>query len=500
MNRRQFLAGFGVGAVALSAGAVTRALAALPVGVLAPAAEPVDAAAHAINRLTYGVTPDLYMQMQRTSPEAFIAQQLDPFAIDDSEAEARLNPWKDILSQTGGALFAEYEDMRGQVGAALIGGVAARALYSQRQLYERMVYFFSNHFHIFIEKGPTLFLKVDDDRETIRPNAMTTFRQILGASAKSPAMLVYLDNAQNNRRAPNENYARELLELHTLGVNGGYSEEDVKEVARAFTGWSVRGPREGGDTFAYFFRRTFHDDDAKTILGVTLPAGGGESDGDRVLDLLAAHPSTARFVGEKLARRFVSDDPPAALVSRLADAFLASGGDVTTLLRTLFAAPEFWSAPPKLKQPLEAVISMLRALAFDLDNPRQFVRGLHGLLAAMGQVPFAWPAPNGYPDVAGHWRDGLINRWNTALLASVGGMPGGQAAPTRLLLLLEENAVPLETDAVLDFLGRYLLGRPLTSDEHAIVMDFARNAGTPTETQIVLGLALLLASPAFQYR
>ncbi|MBK8025524.1 MAG: DUF1800 domain-containing protein [Chloroflexi bacterium] len=500
MNRRQFLAAFGVGTAALSTTSLHRALAALPNGLLAPAAQAVDPAAHVVNRLTYGITPELYGEIARIGAEGFLAQQLDPAGIDDLELEPRLNPWKDILNEQGGVLFREYENERGPILQALIGGTAARAVYSRRQLYERMVYFFSNHFHVFLAKGPTLYLKVDDDRDAIRPHAMTTFRQILGASAKSPAMLVYLDNAQSNKRAPNENYARELMELHTLGVRGGYTEDDVKEVARAFTGWSVRAPREGGDTFTYFFRRTFHDDEAKTLLGMTLPAGGGESDGDRVLDLLAAHPSTARFISEKLARRFVSDAPPEALVGRMAESFTASGGDITTVLRTLFAAPEFWSAPPKLKQPFELLVGMLRALSFDMDEPRRFARTVGDFMQALGHTPFAWVSPDGYPDVASHWRDGLLIRWNLAILTAMGAMPGGQTRAERLGLLLEENGIALELDAVLNFLGRYLLGRALTTDEHAIVMDFAHGAADSTEVQIASGLALLLASPAYQYR
>lgn len=500
MYRRQFLQAFGVGAAAISSGALAQALAALPEGALMPDAQSRDPGMHAIARLTYGVTPELYTHVQQIGAQAFIEEQLAPDALDDSALEPRLADWMSILNESSADLLDQYQGMRRPVAGALVASVVLRAVYSQRQLYERMVYFFSNHFHVYIGKGPVLFLKPDDDRSAMRPNAMTNFRQILGASAKSPAMLLFLDNAESNRTAPNENYARELMELHTLSVEGGYSETDVKEVARAFTGWSVRGLREGGDALTYRYRRGFHDNGAKTILGMTLPPGGGESDGERVLDLLAGHPSTAQFISTKLARRFVVDSPPESLINTLVATFQNSDGDVKTLLRTLFASQEFWSAPPKLKHPLEYVASILRALAFDVTNSAQFIRAISGALDALGDIPFAWPAPNGYPDVAGAWKDGLINRWNAALAAASGSIPGGQNTPQQLIDLMERNGIALEVEPVLFFLGEYLFGRSLTADEQGIVMDFARGASDTAQVQIAFGLALLLASPAFQYR
>ena len=497
MNRRQFLQTFGVGAGVVAAGTLHRALAALPSGALAPARDP---AAHVIERLTFGVTPDLYTRV-RGDGAAFIAEQLAPDTIDDSDTLERLAAYAEVMGKNGGVLANMYAGMRQVVAGALIGSWVTSAVYTQRQLYERMVHFFSNHFYVYINKGPVLFLKVDDDRDAMRPYAMTSFRQLLGASAHSPAMLFFLDNAESERSHPNENYARELMELHTLSVNGGYTEADVKEVARCFTGWSILSPRESADSStSYRFRRLLHDNDAKTVLGTTIPKGGGEADGETVLDLLAAHPSTARFISTKIARRFVSDDPPAVLVDQLVGAFQQSAGSIPEVLRVLFTADEFWNAPPKLKQPFEYAVSVMRALNIEITNQRHFLRALSGALEAMGQVPFTWPAPNGFPDVQGAWTDGLLDRWNVALAAVSDQIPGARMNFDPITRLMQAEGVAMQVEPMLGFMGKYLLGRPLTDEEQAVTVDFAQTSATDLQTQVAAGTALLLASPAFQYR
>ena len=318
-----------------------------------------------------------------------------------------------------------------------------RAVYSQQQLYERMVQFFSDHFNISIRKGPGLFLKIDDDRDVIRPHAMGTFRHLLGASAHSPAMLFYLDNFNSDKNAPNENYARELLELHTMGVNGGYTEADVKEVARSFTGWSISGLREGEDA-QFRFRRFIHDGDEKTVLGTAIGRFGGEQDGETVLDLLAAHPATARFISTKLVRRFVADDPPESLVTACTQTFLETEGDIRAVLRLIFMSDEFWNAPPKFKRPFEYVVSVLRALDYNVERNRRFFELAAGALEVMGQTPFTWPAPDGFPDEQSAWTGNLLMRWNVAMGAAGGELPGASAGTESLINLLEDNDVPLE--------------------------------------------------------
>src|ERR1044072_8165909 len=230
-----------------------------------------------------------------------------------------------------------------------------RAVYSDRQLYELMVDFWENHFSIFANKDDDRFLLTGFDRETIRPFAMARFRDLLSATAHSPAMLFYLDNWRSSVPRPypakgdkpagvdggfNENYARELLELHTLGVEGGYTQKDVQEVARCFSGWTIQKPNEQG---LFLYRPGLHDDGDKVVLGHTILAGGGIADGERVLDILATHPATAKFIATKLARRFISDDPPQSVIDRAAAAFIKTDGSIRETLRAIIASPEFFS-------------------------------------------------------------------------------------------------------------------------------------------------------------
>ncbi|MDX2159707.1 MAG: DUF1800 domain-containing protein [bacterium] len=505
MNRRQFLGSMfaGAGAFTLNPSTLGAALAALPQGAFAPAGQSGgrDPVIHVINRLTYGVTPELVAHVRQIGVQAFIEEQLNPEVLTDTDLQAVLQPLMPMLEANGGVLRMELENRRAEVFATLVGAMLARSVGSRRQLFERVVQFWGDHFSVFIGKGPVLFLKIDHDRDAIRPKALGQFRELLGVSSRSPAILIYLDNAQSERRAPNENFSRELLELHTLGVNGGYTEDDVKEVARAFTGWSVNGRQENPDgRIEFTFRRMFHDPDEKVVLGTVIPAGGGELDGETVLDLLAEHPSTARLIASKLARRFVADQPPAELVETVAAEFTRTNGDIRAALRALFTSESFWNAPPKFKQPYEYAISLVRALNYRVTAPLETARALQEPLDALGQVPFTWPAPNGFPDVMGAWMNGLIMRWNMAVGAAGGEIAGMESGVDGLLTMFQANDVPFETEPVLDHMGGYLFGRTLTAQERGIVLDFATSAAQDPAAQIRAGLALLLASPAFQYR
>jgi uncharacterized protein (DUF1800 family) len=314
-----------------------------------------------------------------------------------------------------------------------------RAVYSQKQLYEVMVDFWTNHFNVFAGKGADRWLVTSYDRDTIRPHALGRFRELLLATAKSPAMLFYLDNwlsvspdapairlrpnAQPGaRRGLNENYARELLELHTLGVDGGYTQKDVEEVARCFTGWTIRRPRMEAE---FQFDARMHDRGQKVVLGNRVPAGGGMEDGLKVIDLLVRHPSTAQFIATKLVRRFVADDPPPSLVSHAAQVFRQSEGDIRPVLHAIISAPDFFfpeAFRAKTKKPLEFVASALRHLGAETNGGPQLQR----YLARMGEPLFLAQPPTGYPDVGSSWisPDTLLTRMNFVLDITANRIPG----------------------------------------------------------------------------
>ncbi len=398
---------------------------------------------HFANRLSFGATGKLIQAIEDHGWKALLERQLDYEAIDDGGLEDLLNQNLPTLAASTQELI-ENEEFRRKAARELIVASLSRQSFSPRQLFERMVEFWSDHFNVNIFDGPVRSLKTVEDREIIRPLAMTRFRDILHANAKSPAMMYYLDNYSNTVDGPNENYARELMELHTLGVNGGYTEQDVLEVSRALTGWTIRrapksvsSKRRG----TFFFNAAVHDYGEKTILGVTIPAGGGISDGETVLDILAEHPSTARFISTKLARRFVSDAPPESLVDKLAVTFATTDGDIPSLLRRLFSSREFWmNRETKTKRPIDFINSSVRTLGLTADQ--QIIRFISARLEALSQIPFGWHAPNGYADVAGYWTNAsaLINRWNTSSTAvrktsaeTINAWLGDAASPNEII-------------------------------------------------------------------
>jgi len=328
-----------------------------------------------------------------------------------------------------------------------------RAVYSDQQLYELMVDFWENHFSIFANKDADRLLLTSFDRDSIRPFAFGRFRDLLGATAHSPAMLFYLDNWQSSvvRNYPatkdkparstggiNENYARELLELHTLGVNGGYTQKDVQEVARCFTGWTIRKPNEEGIAF---YNPAQHDNGEKIVLGQKIPAGGGIADGERVLDILAKSPATAKFVVTKMARRLVGDNPPPALVDRASAVFLRSDGSITETVRSIVTSPEFFGVAAfqtKVKSPFEFVASALRITSAETDANSPVL----GWIGRMGQTVFGRVTPDGYPDVGTSWlsNNDLLARFNFAVALMGNNIKGTKVDVNKLLPASESNS------------------------------------------------------------
>jgi uncharacterized protein (DUF1800 family) len=379
-----------------------------------------------------------------------------------------------------------------RVVAELSMAKLTRAIYSERQLQQVMDDFWFNHFNVFAGKGEDRYYLTSYERDVIQPHALGKFKDLLTATAKSPAMLFYLDNflsadpraaerqamqratrqqarygrrgpwpprpaanpqaaAKKNERGLNENYGRELMELHTLGVDGGYTQKDVTEVARCFTGWTIEKPRQFAD---FKFDEKLHDPDTKIVLGKKISAGGMK-DGEQVIDLLVHHPSTARFISTKLARRFVSDNPPPALVDRMAKSFQSSDGDIKAVLHTMIWSPEFWSRESyraKIKTSFELVVSAVRALGTDVDTPMPLVQWV----GRIGEPLYQCQPPTGYSDKADAWVNtgALLNRLNYSL-ALAGNKMRGARTDVASLLGVESSADP---KSALDRAVRVFLG------------------------------------------
>jgi len=360
-----------------------------------------------------------------------------------------------------------------------------RAVYSERQLNEMMVEFWENHFSIFAQKDADRFLLTSFDRDAIRPFTLGRFRDLLGAVAHSPAMLFYLDNWQSSvlRQYPaangkparqsggnNENYARELMELHTLGVGGGYTQKDVQEVARCFTGWTIRKSNQEG---LFVFNPTQHDNGEKMVLGHRIPAGGGIADGERVLDILASHPSTARFIATKLARRFTSDEPPSSLINRAAKVFLDTDGSLRETLRAIITSPEFFASNAyraKVRTPFEYAAAATRALAAETDGDRPVL----DWIARMGQPIFGRLTPDGYSDTAQQWLStgALLSRFNFASALAANRIKGTQINPSRFLPDVDLN----DPQAVATKLTQLILSGDITSNTKEALGKFATEA------------------------
>jgi uncharacterized protein (DUF1800 family) len=557
-------------------------------------------AAHVLNRLGFGPRPGDVERVEKMGIDAYIRQQLHPETIEDAAAEKAVAPLDTLTMDSPHLMDEFFGDIRrflqqqrsegdaadlkmrygvevpkqriktkaskpAQLSLAELGKRDAlrcmgelqqakilRAALSERQLKEVLVDFWSNHFNIDIRKDQCRALKVADDREVIRPHVLGKFRDLLGASAHSPAMLHYLDNAENSvprerssvelwviemyvkyklgvsgtglvptKEGPNENYGREILELHTLGVDGGYTQKDVEEVARCFSGWGVEGGKG-----AFEFRAGRHDNGAKTVLGVKIPAGGGIKDGEKLLDILARHPSTARHISRKLCQRFVADDPPAELVDRAAKVFAESDGDIRRVVETIVTSPEFFSPKAfraKIKSPFEYAVSAVRASGAHflpspppMDKARGTIEGaatlgygnenlaklkkktLNWSVYEMGQPLLAFAAPTGYPELSSKWVSpgALIDRLNFAVALTEQNVSDVRFDPAELVKGVDID----QPKAVLDRLAEVLLPGSMTEATHRTILAkaFPQDAGGTVNVAKVT--ALILGSPEFQRR
>lgn len=488
LDRRSFLKLGGLAALGLgTAGApqwVRRVQAFQP----DPASIPPEL--HVLNRITWGPRRQDLDRIRQMGIEAYIDWQLQPDTIADPLIDA-YRASDPVLTMDAAGINAAANEDYGTVYFSTTWGRVYHAAYSERQLYERMVEFWTDHLNVPL---PDLLVqKTLDDRNVIRRHALGRFRDLLLASAQSPAMLVYLDQYVSDREHPNENYARELLELHTLGVDGGYTEQDIVEVARILTGWTID---DAWHNFRY--DHNMHDDGEKVALGRTWAAGRGIEEGLELVDFLAVHPSTARFISRKLARRFVSDNPPQSLVDGLTTTWLQSSGDIRTVMRYLLLSPEFMaSAGQKFRRPLDYYVSLLRAYddALVWTNPGD----LWWLLEWLGQVPFNWGPPNGYPDVTGAWLNTnmLLSRWNTAMYLSLDWLDG---ADVSVWTMAPDSLIAGE---IVDGLSERILGRSVNQKDRAAFIRFLTDTEDPNfqlspeqrDDRIQSLVGLMLSSP-----
>src|SRR5262252_9435734 len=445
---------------------------------------------HLLNRIAFGPRPGDVVRIQEVGFEKYFEQQLHPDRIEDNATEARLANLNSLQMRTAD-LYDRYRPPRQarqlqmrpmfqnvpqQILQELQAQKVIRAVHSERQLQEVMTDFWFNHFNVFWGKNADRWLTTNYEMTAIRPHVLGKFKDLLAATAKSPAMLFYLDNhLSSSIKGINENYARELMELHTLGVDGGYTQKDVQEVARCFTGWTIIAPRGAGaaaqaitnpriadrlrtEAGTFTFNPRAHDDGEKIVLGHKIPAGGGMKDGLMVLDIVAHHPSTAKFIATKLVRRFVADEPPPALVDRVAQTFLKTDGDIREMLRTIFLSPEFNSPAAyraKVKRPFELAISAVRTLGADTNGGPQF----HQWIARMGQPLYGFQTPNGYSDVAENWVNtgALLERMNFALALVSNRIPGTRVDLSRFVSDMSDNN-SIDKNKLLDRLVTVLVG------------------------------------------
>ena len=536
----------------------TIALAAAPASSMKAPMTATEQALHVLNRLGFGPRPGDVDRVLAMGVPAYIEQQMAPAGISDDATTAALKRFP-TLAMTTAELVEKFElplrearrqrrmELAGQDGADLADEIEAvrqrippqnrprrvleeltaarivRAAQSERQLNEVLVDFWMNHFNVFAGKGLDRVFTTSFERDVIRPRIWGRFEDMLLATAKSPAMLVYLDNAQSTadeahrparpiplgralygrglpggpaKKGPagglNENYARELMELHTLGVDGGYTQTDVTELARILTGWSVTRPEQGG---GFVFRAPLHDVGSKSVLGNVFPAGGGIEEGERMIRILARDPSTARHIAFQLCQRLVVDVPPPSLVDRVANTFLATDGDLRATVRSIVTSPEFFDPRyyrAKVKSPFEYVVSAVRALGAEPDEALPLARQL----VLMGEPLYLCQPPTGYSDTAEAWVNtgALLARLNFALRLAAGSLPGTR--PDLRRLVSPDNAA--DSKKSVDILACAFLGENLSAETRQTVGKRLEEQPAPDDSRLAMIAGLILGSPEFQ--
>lgn len=511
VDRRRAVSGLLAGAATLIGGGVLAACRAdgahthaSGIGPAVPPSLPEsrDPDVHLLRRLTYGPTTADVDAVRATGAPAWLEEQLDPAGLDTSGVDDLLSDVFPELEQPAARILdgfrADGDGIR--LATVLPASLLHRHVRSPAQLYERMVEFWGDHFNVPQIGPPSTATRIVMDREVLRAHALGRFDELLIASAQSPAMLLYLDNVRSTVDAINENYARELLELHTVGVDGGYQEDDVVGVARLLTGWSLTRELE------FRFRPRRHDTGPVSVLGWERPTGGDPLEhGVQFLHHLARLPQTARNVCRKLATRFVADEPDQSLVEDMAEAWTAHDTAIAPVIRAMVTHPAFADAPPKFSRPWDFLVQTLRSVDASIDIASELDRRrLSGLVQGIGQPPFRHATPDGYPDTETAWLNagGLLARWNLVMAMT---LPSDRPMTTGLDRIVEK-ALESSTIDVFEHFALHLRQEPLAADQRDLLTglldwtpDQIPSAGELDDAAPVIAFALL-AGPRALYR
>jgi uncharacterized protein (DUF1800 family) len=506
VSRRSLLRTSALGALAVGAGGIPSIVAAEP-ATAAPRFVSNDPDLHLLRRATWGVTPASLARIRKLGRSRWLEEQLEPDSIDDRACEdliAERFPRLDWTIRRAHDTLEFGWDLMFDLGVSTI----ARACWSERQLLEVMVDLWSNHLNVTNPSDSVWDSRHDYDRVVIRKHALGRFANMLRASATHPAMMTYLNNAESTKDLPNENYGRELLELHSVGVDGGYDEHDMRESTLVMTGFGY-----DWETGEFAYHDWAHHTGHVHVMGWSSPnrsAKGGYDVGLDYVDYLAHHPSTAVHIATKLVRRFVGDDPSPALVDRLAETYLDRGTAIVPVLRQLFRSKEFErSIGEKIRRPLQDQVATVRALGIQPDRSgNDGMYGLYWMQSGLGDAPMAWSQPDGYADDADSWRSagGSIARWNMHMSLAAHWWPDKLVLPPLRDLL--PRKLPSTHGKLVDALGKRLVSRALSNEHRDAVLGFVgRSAGDPLhEEDEAVGwrlpylVALILDSPYHEVR
>jgi uncharacterized protein (DUF1800 family) len=440
-----------------------------------------------MRRITSGFSPADVAQAKQMGYASYLEYQLKPAAIDDSAVDAFIATTMPMYGMTYAQLITANSS---EVNAQLADAALYRAAFSKRQLLERMVDFWTDHFTISLNKVG--IRKTIDDRDVIRPNALGKFPDLVRATSKSPAMLVYLDQNLSKFPTPNQNYAREIMELHTLGVNGGYTQTDVAELSRILTGWSVSGAN-------FVFTRANHDrgqNGPKVFLGRTFPPMAStattadmQKEGEDAIDMLVAHPSTAAYISLKMARWLLAYTPPQSVVDKTAAVYLATGGDIAQMIKTILTPTNLMASVAKYRRPFHLAAASLRALGATTLN----VRSIRQAADTMGMPMFLWEQPNGYPDRIDWWSGLVLSRWQFATTLS-----NSNNATTTKVDVAPFKASGTAAEQVVGVINERIFGGEIAPPLKAALIAHV-NGASFSDTRLRETLSLAISSHQFQW-